>query len=362
MRRVALSIWILVLLLAGCGSASKEFVWQRIDTDVQVRADGGLGVTETMTLRYTGGPFTFAFRDLPNRRLDGISSISIGDGERAFRQVDDPEGEEPYTFSVTAEDGTQRVRWVYPATAGGTRTFVLRYDVVGAIRRYDTNDELWWSLVFADREEVVEQASGRIRLPAAVPVDQLDATTPEVAAAIERAPGQVHAQANDIPGGQELTLRVRFPKNIVAGAVPAWQASAAAQEAYDTTTRPFVNIALSALAAGLLLLFGVLIALWWRRNRDPRPIGFAANEFPTPPENLAPAPAAKLLGQGAGPALHATLFDLANRGYITLRETRGGWRNMTTQITATRTDTLASGLDRLRRQRSTRLHCRSQIA
>jgi signal transduction histidine kinase len=51
MRRLALSIWILVLLLlAGCGSASKEIVWQRIDTDVQVRADGSLGVTETVTL------------------------------------------------------------------------------------------------------------------------------------------------------------------------------------------------------------------------------------------------------------------------------------------------------------------------
>jgi hypothetical protein len=343
MRRLALII-LALLLLSGCSANSKAFVWQHVDTDVQVRPDGSLGVTETLVLRYSGEPFTFAFRELPNRRLDGISNISVGDGEHEFRQVDDAEGEEPYTFSLVTDDDTQRVRWVYPATTGGERTFVLRYDVAGAIRRYDAADEIWWSVVFPDREEVVEQASSRIVLPSAVPAEQLDATTPDFAGAISRAPGEVRVQASNIPSGQELTLRVRFPKGIVAGSAPAWQAPVAAQEAYDTALRPTVNAALSALAAGLLLLFGALIVTWWRRNRDPRPAGAAPREFPTPPEDLAPALAARLLNQSGGAALLATLFDLANRGYVTLRESKSGWRNTTTKLTATRTGAFASGL------------------
>ncbi len=53
----------LLLTLAGCSSAGeKDYIWQQFDSEVRVTADGG--------------PFTFAFRDLPYRRLDTISNIT----------------------------------------------------------------------------------------------------------------------------------------------------------------------------------------------------------------------------------------------------------------------------------------------
>lgn len=337
MRRLFFILLLGLLAFSSCGASTKEFVWQRLDADVQVRADGSLAVTETLTLRYSGGPFSFAFRDLPSRRLDAISNISIGDGERVFEQVDDQESERPYTFSVAREDGDQRVRWVYPPTTGGQRTFVLRYDVAGAVRRQEQADEVWWSIAFPDREEPIEQASGRITLPQPVPVAQLDASAPDLAGTIERAPGAVSIQAANIPAGQELTLRLRFPKGIVGGGAPGWQARADTQDAYDATTRPTVNVVLSALAAGLALVFALLIWLWWRRNRDPQPQGFLGRELPAAPGDLPPAPAAKLLGQPGAQALLSTLLDLASRGYLTLEETKTGWRNRTTSVVATRT-------------------------
>jgi uncharacterized membrane protein len=218
-------------------------------------------VTETLTLRYSGGPFTFAFRDLPNRRLDSIDNITVREGERTFRQVQERESTEPYTFSVSSEDGAQRVRWVYPPTSDGTRTFTLRYDVVGAVRRSVTADEVWWALVFAEREELVEEAEGQIQLPEPVPQDQLDAMTPDVPGAITHAPGRVAVQARDIPPGRELTLRLRFPAGVVSGDQPAWQVADAAQAEYDATVRPAV------MAAGfvffLLSAFFAERYSWW---------------------------------------------------------------------------------------------------
>jgi hypothetical protein len=338
MRRIYAIVALVTLLLLSGFSSAKEFVWRSVDTSVAARADGSLGVTETLTLGYTGGPFTFAFRDLPDRRLDGIANIAVSDGDRAYRQVDDEESAEPYTFSVFEHDGAQRVRWVYPATSDAERTFVLRYDVLGAVRRYDQFDEIWWSFVFPGREEVVEQATGHLALPAAVPVAQIEASAPDWPATIERAAGEVTVRGTDVPPSRELTLRVQFPKGVVGGAAPAWQAAADAQDAYDATTRPAVNVALSALAAGLLAVFGALVWGWRRRNRDPQPAGFAGAELPQAPDDLPPAVAAHLLGQAQGEALLGTLLDLANRGYLTLREERAGWSGKKTRVLAARTD------------------------
>ena len=326
------------LALASPALAARSFVWQRVDTSVQVRADGTLRVVETLTLRYTGGPFTFAYRDLPDRRLDSLGNIALRADDRTFQRVDEQEGSTPYTYSVYRTSGTQRVRWVYPPTTGGERTFTLSYDVAGAVRRLPAADEVWWAIVFAQRAEPVEQASGRIVLPATVAPERIEAATPDWPGEIARSNDGAAAQASGIPAGRELTLRVRFPKGIVGGGAPGWQAAADAQARYDATVRPAVNVALSALAALLLLVLGAALWLWWRRNRDPQAHGFVAGQLPAPPDELSPALAARLLGATSGQGLLGTLIDLANRGYMTFHEEMGGWLGKSRQVVLHRAD------------------------
>ncbi len=311
----------LLLTLAGCSSAGeKDYIWQQFDSEVRVTADGGLQVSETLTLRYTGGPFTFAFRDLPYRRLDTISNITVSAADRRFSQVDDSDSSEPFTFSVSRQDEGQRIRWVYPEASGGTQTFVVSYDVAGAVRRYADHDEIWWSLVPANPDKLVERASGSLIFAQPVPVADLEASTPDVGGQIASTPGAVAVQAASIPTSAELTLRVRFPKGIVGGPQPGWQSAADAQASYDATTRPLVNLALSAVAAGLALGLGLLLWFWWRRNRDPQGRGFVGAMLPGQPDDLAPALAAKLLRTADSGALLATILDLARRSYLTLYE------------------------------------------
>ncbi len=318
-RRLFPCLLLAGLLLSACGD-NRSFTWRQIDTQVQVRADGSLAVSESLTLAYSGGPFTFATRDLPERRLDGVGAIGVSDGERVYTQVDDEDSDEPYTFSVTRDGDEQRVRWVYPATTGGERTFVLSYEVYGAIRRSGATDELWWTMVFGGRDEPVEGASGSITLPAPTPPEQLVASAPDAPAQLSLAPGEVSFSSGPIPPDSELTVRLSFPESIVGGETPSWQLAEAEQATYDTTTRPTVNLLLSALTAGLAALLAALIWGWRRRNRDPQPLGFAGDALPAPPDALPPALAARLTGSSDGQALLATLFELANRGALVFRE------------------------------------------
>lgn len=318
MRRITIII-ILLSILTGCGT-TKSYVWQQFDSDVRIAADGTLQVTETLTLRFTGGPYTFAFRDLPQRRLDAVSAISVNENDRVFTQVEAEDSKEPFTFSIVRENDLQRVRWVYPATTGGTRTFVLRYTVAGAVRRYPNYDEIWWSLVPANRDQLVVQSRSSITWPTGLPVADLNVSAPDWSGQIERQPGVVAVQAANIPTAAELTLRVQFPKNSVAGAQPAWQPAADEQARYNTFSRPTVNTVLSALAMASLLGMVGLVWFWWRRNRDPQGRGFVGAVSSAAPDDLHPALAAKLLRGSNSSALIATLLDLAKRGYLTMHE------------------------------------------
>lgn len=326
MRRLILFLFACILI-TGCSQNNKSFVWERIDSTVNVRADGTLGVSETLKLRYSGGPFTFAFRDLPDRRLDGMNNIRVEDASGAYQQVNDAESTTPRTFSISENDGQQRVRWVYPAASDTTQTFVLRYDVAGAVRRYADHDEVWWSMVFPNRDEVVEQARGVIQLPSAVPTDQLTASTPDLAGSVELVAGAANVQAANIATNQELSLRLRFPKNSVGGTAPNWQAGQDAQDAYNLTTRPTVNVALSLLAALILAGMSGWAWLWYRGNRDPQ-VASVGQSY-DPPSNLAPAEAAALLGSASAQGVLGTLFDLANRGFLRFEERANRWNGRT---------------------------------
>ncbi len=316
-------VWALVLLLglAACSSTpEKSYRWSHFDSHVQVQPDGTLDVTETVTLRLSGGPFTFAYRDLPDRRLDAISAISVSSSGRSFSEVDDEDSEQPLTFSVFEHEGDRRIRWVYPETSDSEATFQIHYQVAGAVRRYDDHAEVWWSLVPPNRDELVEQSNSQIELPSGVEANAISASTPDVAGDVRIEDSTIFVTGRNIASGQELTARVEFPLSAVSASKPQWQVAEEQQAEYNRTTRPTVNVIVSAVAAGLALLLGIALRLWWLRNRDPRPQGFVARELPDKPDDLAPAFGGKLLRNGDATLLLGTLLDLARRGHVSLHE------------------------------------------
>ena len=322
MRRWLL-LW--VLLLAACGNDTsnatpKEYVWSRFDSAVAVHQDGILQVEETLSLRYTGGPWTFAFRDLPQRRLDTLDVLEVRDAEQVYTYTDDQESSEPYTYSVFYNDGDLRIRWVYPPTSDTERTFTISYRVEGAVRQNEGLHEIWWSFVPPQRDVAVERARATLNLPPAVPAESINVTTPDVAGTIEQSGSRISATTTNVAPGAEFTLRASFPDEYIVSAPPAWQQAIEAQELYNRTTRPRVNSLASAAAAACAVLLLLVFGRWVRNNRDPKPQGFHARQLPTVPDDLPPALAGKLINQSNAQLFLATIFDLAQRGYLVLQE------------------------------------------
>lgn len=332
MRIWRILVVVLALVLAGCGQ-EKTYTWQHISSDVQVQADGTLDVTETLTLRYTGGPFTFAYRDLALDRMDAVRNVQVFSDGQSFQQVDDDESETPGTFSQTEDDGVLKIRWVYPPASDTTQTFTLRYTVDGAVRREGATDSVWVSVVFPERDAVVEQAEGRIRLPVPVEAQRLLASAPDAIGMVTPEPNGARVTASNLAPDNELSLRLAFPAGIVAGTVPQWQQTSDAQTQYDTTTRPFIELAAGAGALVLLLIGSGAALMWYRRHRDPQPLS-VAGVVRTPPDDLMPGLAAALCNQPLGNTIAATMFDLANRGFLTLRDGEKQWGQ--TPVIATR--------------------------
>ena len=320
MRRWLIGIVLALATLPAIAIAQdKAFVWQQIESDVAVQSDGRLHVTETLTLRYEGGPFTFAYRDMPIDYLESVSNIVVRDADRAYTPTDDDESETPFTFNVDGDERGQRVRWVYPPTEDTTRTFTVEYDVVGAVTRDGNTAALRWPIVFADRDEVVEEATARVRLPAGVASGQIAATLVDGQGTIETSANEAIAQVRNVPPGEDVYVQAQFPGSVVTSAQPTWRAAELAQAQYDATLRPVVDLALALVTMITAAVLTWSLARWWRANHDPQPQFATATDVYSPPDQLQPALAARLLGNN-GAALQSTLFDLANRGYVRFGE------------------------------------------
>jgi uncharacterized membrane protein YgcG len=203
---------------------TKSYVYDRIDVVIDVRADGVLMVTETLTLTYTGGPFRYAERAIALQRLDRVRDISLHEDDVAYAEAQN--GEVPGTFRRTQTSTHMELRWFYEPTSDATRTFTLRYLVDGAVRSGSDTVEIWWIAVFPDRQVPVEHSQVTMHVPGGARLDVSDVTLPEAQGVI-RVEGERVLVTRDtpLPPGESLDVRVRFPAAVITALQPAGQAS-----------------------------------------------------------------------------------------------------------------------------------------
>ena len=165
--RIRLPIFVIatligLLTLPSMVSGAKSYSADRFDVDVAVQDDGSLLVTETVIFRFSGGPFTYVFRDLPTDHTDGVTVVSAAmDGQTL------PPGKDAGQVEIRGRNPI-KVRWHFAPTSDSSHTFVLVYRALGVIRMNPDGDLLAWQALPDDYDYPIASSTITVTYPKAV--------------------------------------------------------------------------------------------------------------------------------------------------------------------------------------------------
>ncbi len=320
MRRFVPALAALLWLIAWPTAAAAQERITRFISDVEVRPDASLEVTETIDVVAEGNRIRRGiYRDFPTRyRGRRGSRVRVGFTLRGVTRNGYPElaAIEPVSNGV-------RVRIGDPdrMLETGEHRYMIRYRTTRQVGRFADYDELYWNATGSGWEFPIDVAEARIRLPAAVELGQRavytgpQGSTAGDAEVVSERPGEIQFRTTRPLGPYEgLTVAVAWPKGIIGDADQATRA----RWLLGDFGPPIVG------ALALLGLAGFYYFAWKRAGRDPRP-GTIVPLF-SPADDLTPAAMRYVWKMGAdNRAFAAALVDLGVRGHVRMVEEDGGW-------------------------------------
>jgi hypothetical protein len=276
--------------------------------DVAVNVLGGdLEVTETITFQFHSGTFRRVWREIPTSRTDGIDVIEASADGRPFSR-----GEGPGHIKITGRNRL-KVEWQFEPVGPSTHTFALRYRARGVVHRNGGHDVVRWRLLPSEHRYAIAESRSTISAPAPLTGSPAVETRRVGVTSHEAGDGDVTILASNVARNGWIIAETRYPAGRLIESLPAWQQ----RHERAMALAPRWSAAAAALFVGGLVL---IVALRQGYSRPSIDLDEAATT--DPPEPLPAALAAVLAAQGgaAGYRPSATIFDLADRGVVSVRE------------------------------------------
>jgi uncharacterized membrane protein YgcG len=319
MRRLWLPLLAALALLWPAAASADERILHYL-SDVLVRPDGALDVTETIRLRSEGSRIDHGiFRDFPTRYTNRLGAqVRVGFEVVGVQRdgADEPWHTERQGNGVRVYMGDADTH-VPP----GEHVYAIRYRTSRQLGFFKDHDELYWNATGNGWVFPIEVAEARIRLPRPVPFGQRafytgpQGSTDRNAEVVSESPGEIVFRTTAPLGPSEgMTVAPSWPKGVVTPPPPP---SAGRLWLQDN----------APLAAGALALLGLLayyFVAWRRAGRDPK-AGTMVPIF-APPDGLSAAAMRYITKMGADSrAFAAALVELGVGGHIRLVEEDGGF-------------------------------------
>src|SRR5579864_4700275 len=313
-RRVAISTSIATLLalaalLTGAFPAhARQLTLKSFDEQVVVHPDSTIEVTEMLEVRFDGS-WNGIYRMIPVEYRDSLDLNYTLFVET--EGVTDEDGQ-PLKYEVSREGQYKRFKIYVPDAVNTTKTVVVRYKVLNALRFLPDHDELYWNVTGNEWDMAIENATARIELPAGVTGLHAEGFTGGY--------GQRGQEAEVKVEGNVVQIRMQRPLFFHEGltAVVGWDkgfvhppSAAAKALLFLRSNWPFFIPVLALFIMGWL---------WYSKGRDPRrnPITVQYE----PPEGLSPGETGTLVdNEAAMRDITATIVDLAVRGFLTIEQT-----------------------------------------
>ena len=305
LRRVVAII--LLALVAAMPANARTLVFKHFDAQIQVHPDGTIDVTEVMEAQFTGA-WHGIYRTIPVEYTDaeGLNYTLLLDQISAT----DSEGQK-LKLEQNREGRYVKFKIYVPAAEDATRTILLHYRVLDALRFFQDHDELYWNVTGNEWENSIDLVTAHIELPAGVTGLHAIAYTGVTGSHTEDARVQINDNVVDITSTrrlgyhQGLTAVVGFDKGFVHPPSASMQFMRFLQ-----SNSPLLIP---------LIAFFVMFWLWWTRGRDPQRQAISVQY--EPPDKLTPGECGTLVdNEAAMRDITATLVDLAVKGYLTIEQ------------------------------------------
>ncbi len=308
--------WLAFLMLATTVASADERILD-YRSDITVKQDGVLLVTETITVRAEGLQIRRGiYRDFPTDYLDRY--------DNAVRVRFKPLGvlRNDIIEDFHAEKMGRYVRVYFGSAdrliAAGEHTYIFRYEVNRILGFHDDKDELYWNVTGSDWSFPIDKASAVVSFAFEVPPDQLDlyaytgpqgSTGQHYLASIDYSGRPVFETSRSLGANEGLTISVAWPKGLV-------DEPGAIQEAAWLLAD---NLNLFIAFAGLLAMFSYYIPTWQQFGKDPDP-GVIFTRY-KPPTGFSPASLRYIEQMGYDDtSLTAAVVSLAVKGYLRIVE------------------------------------------
>ncbi len=312
MMRYSLA-WILLLT---CVAAADERILD-YHSDILVRQDGTMEVTETIKVRAEGRQIRRGiYRDYPTRYKDRLGN----DVQVEYEPISVSRDGLPEDFH--SESRQNGVRTYFGAAdrllSPGDYTYTYRYNAGRMLGFFDNHDELYWNVTGLGWDFTIDAASAAVWFEFDVPLDMFDLDG-YTGGSGERG-SDFTAQADTsgrarfdttrpLAPQQGLTIVVGWPKGYIE------EPGRATRIAWLLSDNANLLVAL----AGLLGLFAYYIPVWHHFGRDPEK-GPIVTRY-EPPRDLSPA-SLRYIRQMRydDKAMTAAIISLAVKGYLRIEK------------------------------------------
>ncbi len=345
--RINQTLFRLVLLLSflvfltvfwtGAAAGARYYRIQSVVIQAQLNPDGSMDIQESRTYKFRGA-FHWATYFLPKDKIGEIVDFSVGEERR------------PYAPSHTGTEGTYeyeespeqvQAKWYFDAR-NEERTFIISYKILDVIKAYSDVAVLYYKFIGTGWDHTSQEVQVEISPPKSASKDEIKAWAhgPLWGSIDILNDGKIRANVQSLPAKTFWEVRAIYPtglfpqiKNITSSEIVpqilteekhwADQANARREEwlkrkeVKENRKRYGFWIVLGLSALGVAYFF-----LLFNRYGGAHRVPFPDTYFSEPPSNMSPALLSYLLygGQMSGGALVGTLLDLAQRGFLKIKE------------------------------------------
>lgn len=325
---------VLILCITFClttavyGADDRSYYISRFIVDAELDAYGNMMVEEQITYAFDGS-FNGIYRTLKTIRSGGIDQIEVyrlsGNNFYPFTQDD---SEKENTFQILPESDGIRIK-AFSRSIDESRTFLIRYTVMGASTRYEDTGELYWKFMGTETDVDIHDFTVNIKLPAGAAADEIKAfahgpLSGEVSI-VDSA--NIRLYVEKLLPHNFVEARILFPSKLIEQSNKAVDEKATerileeeakwAREANAKRWRARFALFLSAFYALIELL--MVVFLYFKYDKEFK-VDFEGEYFRELPGSYSPAVLSVLwnFGKVHPRDITAVLMDLVRRQYLRL--------------------------------------------